>query len=245
MSSHIHDLGLEHERSDPIFGGPRLSRGSIYSSVRWFKIAKDAFEMVEICNDYGRYREDGIKGTISRLPTGWSAHREPNDGSVFYRYDNAPSSYTFWYPVPIVRNPQPVSVRQWKPILYCKTWRSYLELGSQFPRENDKGRDRYPLYSLRNSDGEWAGVIYPHSPPKTSDEKETCELIVISNGRVEDRWVPEWDLRNKSYFEDHYEFYNVLWIEWQEGIAYRKGLGRVDQVVWDNLSTDEIDVFLG
>jgi hypothetical protein len=26
-----------------------------------------------------------------------------------------------------------------------------------------------------------------------------------------------------------YEFYNVLWIEWEDGIAYRKGIGHVEK----------------
>lgn len=31
------------------------------------------------------------------------------------------------------------------------------------------------------------------------------------------------DLRNGVF----YEYHNVLWIEWKDGVAYRRGLGRV------------------
>ena len=42
-----------------------------------------------------------------------------------------------------------------------------------------------------------------------------------------------------------YEFYNVLWVEWEDGVAYRKGLGRVMKSVWEAEATKRIDVTLG
>jgi hypothetical protein len=41
------------------------------------------------------------------------------------------------------------------------------------------------------------------------------------------------------------EFYYVLWIEWENGIAYRKGLGRVLKEAWEREVKDEIDLILG
>ena len=40
------------------------------------------------------------------------------------------------------------------------------------------------------------------------------------------------------------EFYYVLWIGWKDGIAYRKGLGRVMKEAWDRDATEEIDLVL-
>jgi hypothetical protein len=40
-------------------------------------------------------------------------------------------------------------------------------------------------------------------------------------------------------------FYNVMWIEWSEGIAYRKAIGRVHKDLWNNLPLEEIDILLG
>lgn len=42
-----------------------------------------------------------------------------------------------------------------------------------------------------------------------------------------------------------YEFYNVLWIEWKDNIAYRKGLGRVFKEVWESQDLEQVDVILG
>ena len=35
--------------------------------------------------------------------------------------------------------------------------------------------------------------------------------------------------------EDRVSFYNVLWIEWEEDIAYRNGVGHVNKAAWDAL----------
>lgn len=48
-----------------------------------------------------------------------------------------------------------------------------------------------------------------------------------------------------------YEFVNVLWVERREGVAYRRGLGRVRREAWDGgveaveEGEREVDVLLG
>ena len=42
-----------------------------------------------------------------------------------------------------------------------------------------------------------------------------------------------------------YEFYNVLWIEWREVIAYRKGIGRVWKEGWHRQNVETRDIVLG
>jgi hypothetical protein len=44
---------------------------------------------------------------------------------------------------------------------------------------------------------------------------------------------------------EKYEFVNVLWIEWEKGIAYRKALGRVMKSAWEAQKLDWIDLVLG
>ena len=41
------------------------------------------------------------------------------------------------------------------------------------------------------------------------------------------------------------EFYNVMWIEWTDGVAYRKGIGRVVTEFWEQLQPESIDLILG
>lgn len=36
-----------------------------------------------------------------------------------------------------------------------------------------------------------------------------------------------------------------MWVEWEDGVAYRKALGRILKVAWDRADTEEIDLILG
>jgi hypothetical protein len=59
-----------------------------------------------------------------------------------------------------------------------------------------------------------------------------------------------YDLAERSHEErpksaERYEFYNVLWIEWKDGIAYRKGVGRVEKSMWEAQPLEWIQVTLG
>jgi hypothetical protein len=40
-------------------------------------------------------------------------------------------------------------------------------------------------------------------------------------------------------------FLNVVWVKWEDGIAYRKGLGRIEEKTWEAQELDQIDLTLG
>jgi hypothetical protein len=42
-----------------------------------------------------------------------------------------------------------------------------------------------------------------------------------------------------------YHFYNVLWVERKEGIAYRRAAGRVPKAIWDVNCTPLTKIVLG
>ena len=247
----INEFGLGHTRSDLVCDyRPRLR--DVFPCVKWFKINMGTRDKAEIPNNYAKYQSGGLEGTMT-LPLGWSSHLDAEGGLYYYMYDKAPSSSTFWYPLPTVRDVQSASGRQWGPILCFKTLRGYLEIGSALPQEKQDGDDdTLPLYSLETEEGEWAGVIYVHQLPEdTSKQEVRCELVLMSGGfafednEEQSEWIPEWNSVRRPRSGDYYLFYHVLWIEWQGDIAYRKGLARVVQKVWDALSKDEVEVLLG
>lgn len=41
-----------------------------------------------------------------------------------------------------------------------------------------------------------------------------------------------------------YEWYNVLWIWWKDGVAYRNALGRVFKEFWENHELEVADIIL-
>jgi hypothetical protein len=42
-----------------------------------------------------------------------------------------------------------------------------------------------------------------------------------------------------------YEFYDALWVEWDEGIAYRKGLARIAKDVYERETLGWVDITMG
>ncbi|KAH8883526.1 hypothetical protein GQ53DRAFT_752985, partial [Thozetella sp. PMI_491] len=44
---------------------------------------------------------------------------------------------------------------------------------------------------------------------------------------------------------DYEAYYNVMWIEWADGVACRKGIGHVTEAYWDELIPETIDLVLG
>lgn len=107
---------------------------------------------------------------------------------------------------------------------------------------------------MNNKAGEWGGVVYVnYLPDTTSAQRAACELVLISGGFASENaeddeqadWIPEWNFVRRPRSGDYYLFYHVLWIEWQGNVAYRRGLGRVVQKVWDDLPKDEVEILLG
>jgi hypothetical protein len=81
---------------------------------------------------------------------------------------------------------------------------------------------------------------------------QKCEVIAISAGdatvdknKIVKLWLEEWKCIDDIKATDTYEFYNVLWIERNEDVAYRKALGRVWKTAWERQHVEEIDVILG
>lgn len=58
--------------------------------------------------------------------------------------------------------------------------------------------------------------------------------------------LEEWQLL-PSQLENgsRYRFYIVLWIEWEQDIAYRRGIGRVKSEAWEAHGLESIDLILG
>ena len=235
---------------------PRI--GDIIPSVKWFKIGKDTSELIKICNDYDRYRDGGLRGDVD-LQTGWSSHTDGDSGRKYYRYDMAHDFVSFWYPLPTIRHPQPAETHTYQSVLFCRTWRIYLGLGSATSHVEPDSRMRVkpPVHSVITRDGTWAGVLYVHRSEDLTRQDQQCELVAISsnsafeieNSEEISGWIrncfPEMDHQLRPRSGNWYHFYHLLWIEWQNGIAYRKGLARIAKSVYDHLPKEEIDLYLG
>ncbi|KLU91734.1 hypothetical protein MAPG_10683 [Magnaporthiopsis poae ATCC 64411] len=119
----------------------------------------------------------------------------------------------------------------WDRLLHCSAMRAFFHVRPaepRWPREFE-----YCLLDVSNKLVGWLNV-----PSQSRDEAlqggKLLECIAISGCKAYDEllemsktiYFPEWDMMEETRHLPEYEFYNVLWIEWRDGVAYRKALGR-------------------
>jgi hypothetical protein len=229
--------------------------------VHWYAHHKDRRTERQVISTWCKYR-DYIHHTYSHkgaeLPVGWERYSDDSEFShpendrdrfpdynvpqYFYKH-NSDDSAEFWYPIPTREAAEEQIALDNFPLISCRTTRCWLDAA-----ENNLPYDSGLWLFLRDRAGILAGVLNVHDLNFPSG---TCELISISmgyacGGRMYDQCLVEryTTLIPKSH-EERYEFYNVLWIEWEDGIAFRKGVGRVEKSMWEAQPLEWIDVTLG
>jgi hypothetical protein len=171
-----------------------------------------------------------------------------------YVYDNQENT-TSAYPLPVPSNQSPciISARY----LFCRATRAHFKSLEWAGSDLHATWWNLPQLStlLQDNDGYLVGDLNLNlgltgfsEPPKNTK----YELVAISSGAVtlsaavNYRFsVLQTPLRKRTPPVDVVDIYHVLWIEWTNGIAHRKGLGRVLKEAWDREATEEIDLILG
>ncbi|KAH7234554.1 heterokaryon incompatibility protein-domain-containing protein [Fusarium solani] len=74
---------------------------------------------------------------------------------------------------------------------------------------------------------------YDSITTRPTRKEEAFQVVAISKGHA------------FSNLGKDYDFVNILWVEWVDGIAYRKGLGRIFQHVWERQPLEDIELILG
>lgn len=179
---------------------------------------------------------------LDPVPTGWSRN---NQG---YRHQRYPDQL-FQYPVPIrdfsIAHTPPISAR----FLHCITKRAFLVAGDMFTCSASLCS---AIDLVVPETRAWAGVL--RSNQLVEEDIATLqlqiELIEISKGSVENKEVErksfdEWNRGLWPRDGSTYHFYNVLWIEWKDNVAYRIACGRVEYSIWESLESTVINITLG
>jgi hypothetical protein len=175
-----------------------------------------------------------------------------------------PSGWAFWYHVLLAREPYPPDPDTWLPILEFRAHRLFLALGEAIgakPYSSD-----CVTAGLVDKSGSTVGTLLVNSTNSEDIQSGLqCELIAISKREKQTGWrtgnytirrhFPEAALLHKNCTatcefggckgEKLYRFYSVLWIEWENGIAYGKALGSVYQSFWDRQKVEEVEIRLG
>lgn len=249
---------------------PALYKGVVVwklnSTVEWFHgESRENQQPVNVSSH--RYRHC-LTDTWIPLPPGWS--RRPAAADVTHEGGNARQNankdlakrthfvhkqfagINFCYPIPLQEEDQQTRSQISPPFLFGRTRRGYFEF-------SDRREFASPLspISILDNRGRSVGMIQLHDSSLVSpltytlvDDSSELELVSISAGTTTS--LKDWygldnldidpgGLRDANLFE----FYNVLCIKWEEGIAYRVGLGRVSKSAWERQATEWIDLTLG
>ncbi|QDS73896.1 hypothetical protein FKW77_007203 [Venturia effusa] len=141
----------------------------------------------------------------------------------------------------------------------------FLHVEPQDPSELEEGRPEFA--HLCTAEGQFAGVLSYQNSLDKSDltamqvSKQTVEVVATSRGYVievpsgfEGLWRHFW-VRSRSLgagaisdgeeLINMQEWYNVLWVQWEKGIAYRRCLGRVLKDVWEAQEPEPVSLMLG
>jgi hypothetical protein len=119
----------------------------------------------------------------------------------------------------------------------------------------------FPQGSLYTHSNEWAGLMHNIQTPVLPADLEpmACEVVAISTGVANvERGDLKWEVERVEeivpevkHFEQireavgMYRFYNVMWLAWEAGVAYRRGIGRVWGPIWERQELRRVEVTLG
>lgn len=239
---------------------------SVILTVRWFYHVDIDGQRKEIKAEWYDYKTRYYKTNIPP-PFGWEKNPlhswkscpddflhedEPN---CYYTHKNFPAD-EFWYPIPLP-NMSDTHAPSIAPYLSCRTRRTLLR-ASRFDSDTDlellPSSFRDPKFNrlLFSPNGDRIGHIHvmitkPDDGDNVMDENdftEPLEIVELSKGHSLDIYLEEAldSLQEVRLITHHY---HVMWIERQEGVAYRKGIGEVQWHEWEELEKDDIELTLG
>ncbi|RDI84845.1 hypothetical protein Vi05172_g5244 [Venturia inaequalis] len=207
------------------------------------------------------------------IPGGETEERmiEPPEGcgGAIYKHESC-AEYKFWYPVPLPTPGQPAISPPQTAQLFCETHRFFFSIGSLPSKTYKRKVSAEPMvYLYTATSGQFAGVLICQNQLDFQDliakttMGEKVEVVATSRGyrretasgcsRVSHAFSDRCFIMQSQgeqgpehmarvYFE---EWYNVLWVEWVDGVAYRRCFGRILKDVWEALELEPISLVLG
>ncbi|KAH4404220.1 hypothetical protein HBH92_195960 [Parastagonospora nodorum] len=194
-----------------------------------------------------------------------------SEAQLYYR--SPLISEAFSYPLPLGQGPKMVQSQKIT-YLHFSSHRAWFFV-TESSVKAVSSRITCVTVSIADASGQLVGVMRLNSTDAPNFGEAPCELVAISRSTADldlfhDR-APLEEASDTAYLmqiitfrgmrlplgttpDDYralqkivgiYEYYNVLWIEWENGIAYRKALGRICKEAWEAQDPEKIDVLLG
>lgn len=204
---------------------------------------------------------DAFKDFTKPLPTGWTrqevlADDSSNDrprlypdgcnGYVF-KHCNMPDvdcdSWYFPFPVTDIQESTPPFTPDQTSYIFCETRRARLWL-HQAGEKN--------ILEICNKAGDSIGLLHLHSQeqlerfPKTVANdvpRMQIELVAIYRSRKYAKTYGE-EQKRYTYPQKVPESYEVLWVEWVDGVAYRLASGHVRKADWEESDLEDVSLIL-
>lgn len=254
---------IQFPKDDDDYDGPLFGRFT-EPVTKWYALSHPAsLDRRPITSAWHEYRSKAIEGRFVTLPQGWKQHADEKRGVTFSHY-RSHRKYSYPFPVPepsskIISTPVPQTA-----YLSAQTSRAFL--CGKAVHNNALMREHHVW--LKSSQDQYAGFLYLNNPEQESLFKQTgndssspnpLELVATSKGTIRSLFPPEldWELeleRSSEAFRMGKEREErkvvdcifVLWIEWEDGVAYRRACGVVIAEIWEREREKElVDLILG
>ncbi|KAJ3481886.1 hypothetical protein NLG97_g7711 [Lecanicillium saksenae] len=203
------------------------------------------------------------KDATNPLPPGWSRHDisgapiskdgcplfPDGCGEFVYRHtsmrdpDTEINDWYFPFPVPDIQSfTRPVMPEQW-PYLFCKTEKVHAWAFQGI----DKIRNMVPFCDAAGSHSGHLSLHnresfeqFPDAPPERK-----IELVALHKVDVYSNTFDEEKQKYGGPIVKEKGMMCVLWVEWENGVAFRRAAGYVYAGLWPMLNPKEIDLVLG
>ena len=204
---------------------------------------------------------DAFKDFTKPLPTGWTRHKvltddssddelrlypDGCDGHVF-KHCNMPDedcdSWYFPFPVTDIKESTPPFTPDQTSYIFCETRRARL-WAHQAGDEN--------ILQICNKAGDSIGLLHLHNEeqlghfPETVEDdtpKMQIEVVAIYRSRKYEKTFNE-EQKRYTYPLKVWESYEVLWVEWVDGVAYRLASGHVRKADWEESDLENVSLIL-
>lgn len=221
-------------------------------------------------SDWKKSAQDGI----SPLPTGWTRQEHQPEsmdapllwptqcGRFLYKHrslsgddsDSRKKNMFFYpFPVPDITETTRPDMPEQTAYLFCTTQRARVWTRGDKAVVPDGSHSSKLLICIHGGFNVTIGTLQLHDGDQLrrlldasagTELGVSIELVAINrmwtSGNTfiegEGRWgLPQW-IR---------DFYTVLWIEWEGGVAYRKAIGWIEKSKWEQLDLEDVDLVLG
>lgn len=233
--------------------------------TQWFTHrTPEATEKRPIHSDWFLLREK-FNDIACELPKGWTREKYPwillfppeGFGQYWYQHAAIPGK-SFWMPVPTTTVDEQIQLLgpAQTPYISCNTKRGRFHAAqlaiSHLPSLNRKDEDNHFQAGMLDDSGNYCGRLYLQGLDDISrfpeaDSGRTCdvELVAICRRREvvsgQNRWRVDEPISHRN-FKD---VYGVLWVEWIDGIAYRRASGIVDKDAWEGHDLEDVHLVMG